>query len=363
MSSLADTPIIEPQAGPAEAAATAGLPLGHQAWARFRQNRLGFYSLWVFLALFLISLCAELVSNEKPLIASYHGHLFFPAISNPPETAFGGQFRTETDWFEPLIQRELKEPGNWALFAPNRFSGGALDYFATAPDPAPPSGLNYLGTDENGRDVLAGLLYGFRISVLFGMALTLTGIAIGLTLGAIQGYFGGWVDLSLQRFIEVWGSLPELYLLIIFAAIFNPSLLLLLVLLSLFGWIGLADYVRAEFLRNRTLEYVKAARALGLSSRQIMWRHILPNSLTPVITFLPFRMSAAIIALTSLDFLGLGVPSGTASLGDLMRQGKDNLYAWWITIPTFIVLLTTLLLLTFIGDALRDAMDVRKERR
>jgi microcin C transport system permease protein len=217
-----------------------------------------------------------------------------------------------------------------------------------------------LGTDSNGRDMVARLLYGFRVSIWFAIALTVVGTAIGVAMGALQGFFGGRVDLMLQRLIEIWGSVPELYLLIIFASIFEPSLLLLLVLLALWGWMGLADYVRAEFLRNRNLEFVKAARALGLSNAQIIWRHILPNSMTPVITFLPFRMSAAILALTSLDFLGLGVPSSVPSLGELLKQGKANLDAWWIIVPTFVVLTATMLLLTFIGDALRDAFDTRK---
>ncbi len=208
--------------------------------------------------------------------------------------------------------------------------------------------------------MVARLLYGFRVSIWFALALTAVGSLIGIAAGALQGYFGGRVDLFLQRFVEIWGAIPELYLLIIFASIFEPSLLLLLVLLSLWGWMGLSDYVRAEFLRNRNLDFVKAARALGLSNRQIIWRHVLPNSMTPVITFLPFRMSAAILALTSLDFLGLGVPSSVPSLGELLKQGKNNLDAWWIIVPTFFVLVITMLLLTFIGDALRDAFDTRK---
>lgn len=223
-----------------------------------------------------------------------------------------------------------------------------------------PSSANWLGTDDRGRDLLAQLLYGFRVSVLFALALTAVGVALGVVTGAIQGFFGGKTDLAFQRFIEIWGSMPELYLLIIFSAVLAPSISLLLVLLSLFGWMGLSDYVRAEFLRNRQLDYVKAARALGVPNRQIIWRHILPNSLTPVVTFLPFRMSAAILALTSLDFLGLGVPPGTPSLGELLSQGKNSIDAWWISLGTFTVLVTTLLLLTFMGDALRDALDPRK---
>jgi len=230
------------------------------------------------------------------------------------------------------------------------------------PNPAPTSVDNWFGTDDRGRDVLARLLYGFRISVLFALALTLFGTVIGILTGALQGFFGGKIDLAMQRFIEIWSAMPELYLLIIFSSVFEPSVSLLLILLGLFGWMGLSDYVRAEFLRNRQLDYVRAARALGLSNMQIMWRHVLPNSLTPVVTFLPFRMSAAILSLTSLDFLGLGVPPGTPSLGELLAQGKNNIDAWWISLSTFAVLVVTLMLLTFMGDALRDALDPRKAR-
>ena len=228
------------------------------------------------------------------------------------------------------------------------------------PPPAPPSAKNWLGTDSKGRDMLARLVYGFRVSIWFALALTLVGTTIGVVMGSIMGYFGGRIDLTLQRVVEIWGAVPELYFLIIFAAIFEPSLALLLVLLSMWSWLGLSDYVRAEFLRNRSLEYVKAARALGLSNLQIIRRHVLPNSLTPVITFIPFRMSSAILALTSLDFLGLGVPASVPSLGELLLQGKANLDAWWIIVPTFILLTLTMLLLTFIGDALRDAFDTRR---
>ena len=254
----------------------------------------------------------------------------------------------------------LARPGNWALFTVNTHSATSTDYFSPEVSPSPPTASNWIGTDQHGRDMVARLLYGFRVSIWFALALTVAGTLIGILAGALQGYFGGRVDLFLQRFVEVWGAVPELYLLIIFASIFEPSLLLLLVLLSLWGWMGLSDYVRAEFLRNRNLEFVKAARALGLSNRQIILRHVLPNSMTPVITFLPFRMSAAILALTSLDFLGLGVPPSIPSIGELLKQGKDNLDAWWIIVPTFLLLVVTMLLLTFIGDALRDAFDTRK---
>ncbi len=333
---------------------------GQRAWQRFRRNRLGFYSLVLFCVMVLISLCAEVVSNDKPLIVRYEGQTYFPLLKDYPETVFGGDFETSTDYLDPFIQSQLQQGGNWAVFPPNRYGAGTINYFAQAPNPAPPSAANWLGTDDRGRDLLAQLLYGFRVSVLFALALTAVGVLLGVVTGAIQGFFGGKTDLAFQRFIEIWGSMPELYLLIIFSAVLAPSIALLLVLLSLFGWMGLSDYVRAEFLRNRQLDYVKAARALGVPNGQIIWRHILPNSLTPVVTFLPFRMSAAILALTSLDFLGLGVPPGTPSLGELLSQGKNSIDAWWISLSTFAVLVSTLLLLTFMGDALRDALDPRK---
>ncbi|MBL8370789.1 MAG: ABC transporter permease [Burkholderiaceae bacterium] len=338
----------------------APLSPSRRAWQRFRRNRLGFWSLVLFVALFVLSLFAELVSNDKPIVVRYEGQWVLPILSAYPETRFGGDFDTPTDYLDPFIRQQLEKPGNWALFPVNRYHHSTLNYFASQPNPAPPSSENWLGTDDRGRDVLARLLYGFRLSVLFALALTVIGTVLGILTGALQGYFGGRTDLAFQRFIEIWGSMPELYLLIIFAAVFDPSMGLLLVLLSLFGWMGLSDYVRAEFLRNRQLDYVRAARALGLGHGQIIWRHVLPNSMTPVVTFLPFRMSGAILALTSLDFLGLGVPPGTPSLGELLSQGKNNIDAWWISLSTFVVLVVTLMLLTFMGDALRDALDPRK---
>jgi microcin C transport system permease protein len=334
-----------------------------RAWRRFKKNRLGLYSLIVFCALVGLSLVAELVSNDRPLLLAYQGQWYFPLLADYPETAFGGDFATPTDYLDPYIQKKLGEPGNWALFAPNRYGPKTLNYFAKSPNPAPPGADNLLGTDDRGRDLLAQLIYGFRVSVLFALALTTTGVALGVVTGAIQGFFGGKTDLAFQRFIEVWGAMPELYLLIIFSAIFAPSIALLFILLSLFGWMGLSDYVRAEFLRNRQLDYVRAARAMGVSNWKIILRHLLPNSMTPVVTFLPFRMSGAILALTSLDFLGLGVPPGTPSLGELLSQGKNNIDAWWISLSAFGVLVLTLLLLTFMGDALRDALDPRKAGR
>ena len=307
-----------------------------------------------------MSLFAELLSNDKPLIARYQGHWYAPILQTLPETTFGGDFSTPTDFLDPFIQRQFAQPGNWALYPLNPYHHSTLNYFAKEPNPAPPSRDNWLGTDDRGRDLAARLLYGFRISVLFALALTLFGTLLGVLTGALQGFFGGITDLAMQRVIEIWSAMPELYLLIIFSAVFDPSITLLLVLLGLFGWMGLSDYVRAEFLRNKQLDYVRSARALGLSNSQIIWRHVLPNSLTPVVTFLPFRMSGAILALTSLDFLGLGVPPGTPSLGELLAQGKNNIDAWWISLSTFAVLVVTLMSLTFMGDALRDALDPRK---
>jgi microcin C transport system permease protein len=329
-------------------------------WQRFKNSRMGYVSLWIFLVLFGISLCAEFIANDKPLVVRYQGNFYFPIIKSQPETVFGGDFATPTDFLDPDIRRNITTNGNWAIYPLIPYSYETLNYFSKAPNPAAPSWDNWLGTDDRGRDVLARLIYGFRLSILFGLALTIVGVSIGILTGALMGFFGGKFDLISQRLIEIWSAMPELYLLIIFASIFNPSIWLLIILLAAFGWMGLSDYVRAEFFRNRALEYVRAARALGLSNLQIMWRHILPNSLTPVITFLPFRMSAAILSLTSLDFLGLGVPPGTPSLGELLSQGKGNLDAWWISLSTFVVLVSTLLLLTFMGEALRNAFDSRK---
>jgi microcin C transport system permease protein len=331
-----------------------------RAWRRFKRNRLGYWSLVLFCLLVVASLLAEVLSNDRPLVVRYEGTTYFPMVKDYPETVFGGDFDTPTDYLDPFIREQLTQGGNWAIYALNPYGPQTLNYFAKEPNPSKPTGENWLGTDDRGRDLLAQLIYGFRVSVLFALALTAIGVLLGMVTGALQGFFGGKTDLAFQRFIEIWGSMPELYLLIIFSAVFSPSISLLLILLSLFGWMGLSDYVRAEFLRNRQLDYVRAARAMGLSNWQIIWRHVLPNSLTPVVTFLPFRMSAAILALTSLDFLGLGVPPGTPSLGELLSQGKNNIDAWWISMSTFAVLVITLLLLTFMGDALRDALDPRK---
>jgi microcin C transport system permease protein len=331
-----------------------------RAWRRFRRNKLGLWSLTAFLTLFILSLFAEVISNDKPLLVRYEGRYYFPLVQSYPETTFGGDFPTQTDYLDPFIRQQLSKDGNAAIYPLNPYGPKTLNYFAKEPHPSGPTRENLFGTDDRGRDLLAQLIYGFRLSVLFGLALTAVGVLIGVITGAIQGFFAGKTDLAFQRFIEIWDSMPELYLLIIFSAIFAPSVALLLILLSLFGWMGLSQYVRAEFLRNRQMDYVRAAKALGVGNGRIMWKHILPNSMTPVITFLPFRMSASILALTSLDFLGLGVPPGTPSLGELLSQGKNNIDAWWISLSTFAVLVLTLLLLTFMGDALRDALDPRK---
>lgn len=333
---------------------------GRRSWLRFKANRRGYISLWLFGSLFLVSLFAEALFNDKPLVVSYEGELFFPFLADYPETAFGGDFETEADYSDPYVRKLITAGDNWVIDPLVRFSYNTINFASDLPNPAPPTSQNLLGTDDRGRDVFARLVYGFRLSVLFAFALTAIGVAIGILAGAVQGYFSGRLDLVMQRLIEVWSSMPELYLLIIFASIFQPSIWLLIVLLSMFGWMGLSDYVRAEFLRGRNMDYVRAARAMGLSDAAIMRHHLLPNSLTPVITFLPFRVSGSILALTSLDFLGLGVPPTTPSLGELLAQGKENIEAWWLSLCTFIVLVGTLMLLIFIGEALREAMDTRK---
>lgn len=331
-----------------------------RAWRRFRANRVGYVSLVLFAIAFAISLAAEVLSNDRPLVVRYEGHWYFPVVQELPETAFGGDFPTPTDYLDPLIRRNLARAGNFVLYPPNHYHYTTINYFAKRPDPSPPSGENWLGTDGLGRDLLARLLYGFRLSVFFGLIVAAASTAFGILFGALQGYFAGWTDVAMERFKEIWGSMPMLYMLIIFSSLFSPSFWLLVALITIFGWLGIAAYVRAEFLKNRTLDYVRAARALGQSNRLIIWRHILPNSLTPVVTLVPFEIAAAIGALTSLDFLGLGVPPGTPSLGELLSQGKENLDAWWISLSTFAVLVVTLLLLILIGDALRDALDPRK---
>ncbi|WP_107928980.1 ABC transporter permease [Neisseria animaloris] len=328
-------------------------------WRAFKQHKRGWLALRLLAVLFVITLAAPLWSNDKPLWIHYNGQYYFPLVNTYHETEFGGDFDTPADYLDPLIKRNITGGGNYAVYLPNPYDADTLNDFDTQPDPARPSETHWLGTDDRGRDVLARLVYGFRDSLLFALALTAVTTFIGVLAGAVQGYFGGKVDLVMQRFLEIWGGLPELYLLIILSSFFNPGLLVLLVILSLFGWMGLSDYVRAEFLKNRQADYVLAAKSMGVGNRTIMWRHILPNSLTPVLAFLPFRISGAVLALTSLDFLGLGVPASQASLGELLAQGKDNLDAWWIGLSAVGALTVMLLLLVMIGEGLRYAFDVR----
>ncbi len=338
----------------------ANLSPARRAWLRFKSNRRGYYSLWIFSILLFISLFAEIISNDKPLLIQFEQNYYYPLWNDYPETTFGGDFVTKTDYNDPYIKQKITRDNNWAVYPLNHYRFDSINYFAELPNPARPSAQNLLGTDDRGRDVLARLIYGFRLSVLFALLLTAIGVVIGIIVGSIQGYFVGKVDLVTQRVIEIWNSMPELYLLIIFASIFKPSIGLLIILLSLFGWMGLSDYVRAEFLRGRNLDYVLSARAMGVTNVGIMFKHLLPNSMVPVLTFLPFRISGAIMALTSLDYLGLGVPPSTPSLGELLSQGKDNIDAWWLSMTTFSVLVGTLVLLIFIGEALREALDTRR---
>lgn len=328
-------------------------------WDKFLKNKRNKYSLLIFIFFFILSLFAEILSNDKPIVLSMDDKLYFPIFISYTDKEFGGFFDTEADYKDEFITSRLKEESNWAIFPLNPHSYDSINISQSTPNPASPSTYNYLGTDDRGRDVLARLIYGFRLSVLFAFALTAIGIIIGIFFGAIQGYFAGRVDLYMQRFIEIWSSMPELYILIIFSSLFEPSISLLIILLSLFGWMGLSDYVRAEFLKGRNMEYVIAARTLGLSSTKIILKHILPNSMVSVITFLPFRISGAILVLTSLDFLGLGVPPDTPSLGELLAQGKENIEAWWLSLTTFLVLVGTLLLLIFIGEGIRESLDSR----
>jgi len=331
-----------------------------RAWRRFRSNRMGYWSLMLLAVFFALSLAAELLSNDKPLVLRYNGQWYFPIVQTLSDKALGGDFETPADYHDPLIRENLKKPGNFALFPPNPYHHSSINYFAREPSPAPPSRENLLGTDDRGRDLLAVLLYSFRLSMVFALIVAGVCIVLGVLYGAIQGYAAGWTDIGMERFKEIWGAMPVLYMLIIFSSLFSPSFALLVILISIFEWLGISAYVRAEFLKNRSLDYVRAARALGQSDARIMWHHILPNSLTPVVTLAPFEMVAAIGALTSLDFLGLGMPPGTPSLGELLNQAKNNLDAWWIAIATFGVLVVALLLLVLIGDALRDALDPRK---
>jgi microcin C transport system permease protein len=335
-------------------------PLNRRRFELFKANKRGWWSLWLFLILFGASLGAELIANDKPLAVHYDNSWYFPALKRYPETTFGGEFPLEANYKSPYIRELLKAKDAWVLWAPIPYSYQSINYDLKVPAPAPPSADNLLGTDDQGRDVLARVIYGFRISVLFALTLTVLSSIIGVIAGALQGFYGGWVDLAGQRFLEIWSGLPVLYLLIILASFVQPNFWWLLGIMLLFSWMSLVDVVRAEFLRGRNLEYVRAARALGMQNGAIMFRHILPNAMVSTMTFMPFILTGAIGTLTALDFLGFGLPAGSPSLGELVAQGKSNLQAPWLGISAFAVLALMLSLLVFIGESARDAFDPRK---
>ncbi|MSO84737.1 MAG: ABC transporter permease [Rhodospirillales bacterium] len=337
-------------------------PLTARRLDNFRANRRGFWSLWIFLALFVLSLFAELIANDKPLLIRHEGTFYAPVLFAYAETDFGGDFPTEADYRDPYLKKKIEADG-WIVWPMVRYSFTTVDRNLPVPAPAPPSGEHWLGTDDQARDVVARLIYGFRVSVLFGLALTLLSSVVGVAAGAVQGYFGGKTDLIFQRFIEIWGGMPTLYLLIILASVVEPNFWWLLGLMLLFSWMALVGVVRAEFLRGRNFDYVRAARALGVSDVTIMSRHILPNAMVATLTFLPFILNSSITTLTALDFLGLGLPPGSASLGELLGQGKANLQAPWLGLTAFFVLAVMLSLLVFVGEGVRDAFDPRKARR
>ena len=335
-------------------------PLTRRRLAIFRAHRRGFWSLWIFLALFALTLFAEFIANDRPLVIRYDHHWFFPVLQDYSEDAFDPSLMPlEADYTDPELQQAIEAKG-WMLWPPIPFSYGSIVKNLPVPAPAPPSWRNPLGTDDQARDVLARVIYGFRISVLFGFTLTFLSSAIGIAAGAVQGFYGGLTDLLFQRFIEIWGGMPQLFLLIILSSIIAPGFWILLVFLLLFSWMGLTGLVRAEFLRGRNLDYVRAAKALGVSDAAVMWRHILPNAMVATLTFLPFTLSGSVTILASLDFLGFGLPPGSPSLGELVSQGKNNLQAPWLGITAFVVLGGVLTLLIFIGEAVRDAFDPRR---
>ncbi|MDG9882545.1 ABC transporter permease [Pseudomonas sp. GD04058] len=334
-------------------------PIAQRRWQRFRRNRRGWFSLWAFAALLTLSLGAELIANDKPLLLKYEGGLYFPAFKRYTEQQFGGQLPFQPDYRSQYVRQLIEGNGGWMLFPPIPFSADTPNYDLQVPAPSPPSASNWLGTDDQARDVLARVIYGTRVSILFAVALTLISTLIGVTAGALQGYHGGWVDLLGQRLLEVWSGLPVLYLLIILSGFVEPDFWWLLGIMALFSWLALVDVVRAEFLRGRNLEYVQAARAMGLPDRLVIIRHILPNAMNATLTYLPFILTGAISTLTALDFLGFGMPAGSASLGELVNQGKQNLQAPWLGFTAFFALALILTLLVFVGDALREAFDPR----
>ncbi|MDO5652019.1 MAG: ABC transporter permease [Moraxella sp.] len=334
-------------------------PIWQARLHRFRRNRIGYWSLWVFLVIFGLCMGANFIANDKPLLVKYDGAYYFPVLKAYPETTFGGVFETETVYKDPAVIQMIADKG-YMLMPPIAFADQTVNVERAEPYPAPPSKDNWLGTDDVGRDVLARILYGLRVSLLFGLALTLVGSLIGIAVGALQGYYGGMVDLAGQRFLEVWGGLPQLFVIIILVSLFSPSVYVLFGLMLLFGWQSLVGLVRAEFLRARNFDYVRAAKNLGVSDSKIMFRHILPNALASSLSQLPFILTANVVALTSLDFLGYGLPAGSPSLGELMNQGKNNLDAPWLALSAFFSMAMVLSLLIFIGEALRDAFDSRQ---
>jgi microcin C transport system permease protein len=358
-------------------------PINRRRWQNFKSNRRGYWSLWIFLTLFIISLFAEFIANSKPFMINFDGKLYFPAIVTYTETDFGGEFETAADYRDPYLQKLIAEKGGTVWWPPIRYSYSTHNLDLPTPAPSPPTWMlteaqckavvekkgmngcrdlefNWLGTDDQGRDVVARLIYGFRISVLFGLILTIVSSAIGIAAGAVQGYFGGWTDLLFQRFIEIWTSVPSLYLLLIISSVLVPGFFVLLGILLLFSWVSLVGLVRAEFLRGRNFEYIQAARALGVSNLRIMFRHLLPNAMVATLTFLPFILSSSVMTLTALDFLGFGLPPGSPSLGELLSQGKANVQAPWLGLAGFFSIAIMLSLLIFIGEAVRDAFDARK---
>ena len=358
-------------------------PINKRRWQNFKRNKRGWWSFWIFLALFVVSLFAEFIANDKPLLVSYESHWYYPVFTNYPETKFGGEFETEADYRDPYLAKLIADKGGYMIFPPIRYNYSTHNLDLPTPAPSPPTWMlteeqckavaakksvagcaglekNWLGTDDQGRDVAARLIYGFRISVLFGLALTIISSAIGVAAGAVQGYFGGWVDLLFQRFIEIWNSIPSLYLLLIISSVLVPGFFVLLGILLLFSWVSLVGLVRAEFLRARNFEYVLAARALGVSNIVLMFRHLLPNAMVATLTYLPFILSSSVMTLTALDFLGFGLPPGSPSLGEMLAQGKANVQAPWLGITGFFAVAILLSLLIFTGEAVRDAFDPRK---
>lgn len=334
-------------------------PIAQRRLRQFRRNRRGWYAFWIFLFLFFVAMGAELIANDKPILVKHADSYYMPVFKSYPETAFGGEFETEADYRDQYVQDLINENG-WMIWPPIHYSYRTINYNLQQPAPSPPTSENLLGTDDQGRDVLARLIYGFRISVVFGLTLTILSSLIGVIVGAMEGYFGGWFDLLSQRFIEIWGGMPVLFLLIIMSSVITPGFITLLGLMLLFSWMTLVDVVRAEFLKARNLDYIRAAKALGVATPVIMFRHALPNAMVATLSMMPFVLTGSITVLTSLDFLGFGLPPGSPSLGELLAQGKNNLQAPWLGITAFFSLAVMLSLLTFIGEAVRDAFDPRK---